>query len=151
MKPYYTVKEEEEDEGRDRRSSSEESIDKIKGKKEEHKELKTKPSNPYIDQPTQRPLQSQSSQPVSMNSQPSLPCQRSLREKVGTKWRKYTKTCMFYILHACFHVFSPFSAYYSPHDIIAEKGPFTRTMRTLWGEGGSSGYVELVGADCWMV
>ena len=27
------------------------------------------------------------------------------------------------IKHACFHVFSPFSAYFSPHDIIAEKGP----------------------------
>ena len=26
------------------------------------------------------------------------------------------------IKHACFHVFSPFSAYFSPHDIIAEKG-----------------------------
>ena len=27
------------------------------------------------------------------------------------------------IKHACFHVFSPFSAYFFPHDIIAEKGP----------------------------
>ena len=72
MKPYYTVKEEEEDEGRDRRSSSEESIDKIKGKKEEHKELKTKPSNPYVDQPARRALHSQSSQP-SLQSQPSQP------------------------------------------------------------------------------
>ena len=26
------------------------------------------------------------------------------------------------IKHACFHVFSPFSAYFFPHDIIAEKG-----------------------------
>ena len=24
--------------------------------------------------------------------------------------------------HACFHVFSPFSAYFSPHNIIVEKG-----------------------------
>ena len=31
------------------------------------------------------------------------------------------KACMFScIKHACFHVFSPFSA----HDIIVEKGPF---------------------------
>ena len=27
-----------------------------------------------------------------------------------------------YMKHACFHVFSPFSAYFFPHDIIAEKG-----------------------------
>ena len=26
------------------------------------------------------------------------------------------------IKHACFHVFSPFSAYFSPHDIVVEKG-----------------------------
>ena len=26
------------------------------------------------------------------------------------------------IKHACFRVFSPFSAYFFPHDIIAEKG-----------------------------
>ena len=32
------------------------------------------------------------------------------------------KTCMFY---ACFHVFSPFSAYFSPHDVVVEKGLFT--------------------------
>ena len=35
--------------------------------------------------------------------------------KVG---RKYIKAFVF----SCFHVFSPFSAYFSPHDIIAEKG-----------------------------
>ena len=28
------------------------------------------------------------------------------------------------IKHACFHVFYPFSAYFSPHDIIVEKGRF---------------------------
>ena len=28
------------------------------------------------------------------------------------------------IKHACFHVFYPFSAYFFPHDIIAEKRPF---------------------------
>ena len=29
------------------------------------------------------------------------------------------------IKHARFHVFSPFSAYFSPHDIIAENGLFS--------------------------
>lgn len=78
MKPCYNVQEEEEEESsRRERSSSEESIDKIKGKKEEHKELKTKPSNPYVDHPARQPLQSQTSQPASMHSQPSLQSQPS--------------------------------------------------------------------------
>ena len=46
--------------------------------------------------------------------------------KVGTKWRKCVKNISVFMLscikHACFHVFSPFSAYFSPHDIIAENG-----------------------------
>ena len=46
--------------------------------------------------------------------------------KVGTKWRK----------HSCFHafmyktcMFSPFSAYFSSHDIIAEKGLLCACVR----------------------
>ena len=46
--------------------------------------------------------------------------------KVGTKMEKIHKNIRVFMLsctkHACFHVFSPFSAYFSPHDIIAEKG-----------------------------
>ena len=41
-------------------------------------------------------------------------------EKIHKNIRVFMLSC---IKHACFHVFSPFSAYFSPHDIIAEKGP----------------------------
>ena len=40
-------------------------------------------------------------------------------EKIHKNIRVFMLSC---IKHACFHVFSPFSAYFSPHDIIAEKG-----------------------------
>ena len=40
-------------------------------------------------------------------------------EKLHKNIRVFMLSC---IKHACFHVFSPFSAYFSPHDIIAEKG-----------------------------
>ena len=40
-------------------------------------------------------------------------------EKIHKNIRVFMLAC---IKHACFHVFSPFSAYFSPHDIIAEKG-----------------------------
>ena len=40
-------------------------------------------------------------------------------EKIHKNIRVFILSC---IKHACFHVFSPFSAYFSPHDIIAEKG-----------------------------
>ena len=78
MKPYYTVKEVEEDEQRERSGSgsSEDSIKKSKGE-EGHKDVKPKPSNPYVDHPARELLQSQTSQPVSMHSQPSLQSQSS--------------------------------------------------------------------------
>ena len=37
-------------------------------------------------------------------------------------YKKYRFSCISCIKHACFHIFFPFSAYFSPHDIIAEKG-----------------------------
>ena len=40
-------------------------------------------------------------------------------EKIHKNIRVFMLSC---IKHACFHIFSPFSAYFSPHDIIAEKG-----------------------------
>ena len=40
-------------------------------------------------------------------------------EKIHKNIRVFMLSC---IKHACFHVFSPFSAYFFPHDIIAEKG-----------------------------
>ena len=40
-------------------------------------------------------------------------------EKIHKNIRVFMLSC---IKYACFHVFSPFSAYFSPHDIIAEKG-----------------------------
>ena len=40
-------------------------------------------------------------------------------EKIHKNIRVFMLSC---IKHACFHVFSPFSAYFSPHDIIAEMG-----------------------------
>ena len=45
-------------------------------------------------------------------------------EKVGTNGEN---TCMFscFMYKTCFDVFSPFSAYLLPHDIIAEKGPLS--------------------------
>ena len=43
-------------------------------------------------------------------------------EKIHKNIRVFMLSC---IKHACFHVFSPFSAYFSPHDIIAEKGLLT--------------------------
>ena len=46
-------------------------------------------------------------------------------EKIHKNIRVFMLSC---IKHACFHVFSPFSAYFSPHDIIAEKGLLTKHM-----------------------
>ena len=40
-------------------------------------------------------------------------------EKIHKNIRVFMLSC---IKHACFQAFSPFSAYFSPHDIIAEKG-----------------------------
>ena len=40
-------------------------------------------------------------------------------EKIHENIRVFMLSC---IKHTCFHVFSPFSAYFFPHDIIAEKG-----------------------------
>ena len=40
-------------------------------------------------------------------------------EKIHKNISVFMLSC---IKHACFHVFSPFSAYFSPHDIIAENG-----------------------------
>ena len=40
-------------------------------------------------------------------------------EKIHKNIRVFMLSC---IKHACFHVFSPFSAYFSSHDIIEEKG-----------------------------
>ena len=40
-------------------------------------------------------------------------------EKIHKNIRVFMLSC---IKHACFHVFSPFSAYFFPHDIIVEKG-----------------------------
>ena len=40
-------------------------------------------------------------------------------EKIHKNSRVFMLSC---IKHACFHVFSPFSAYFFPPDIIAEKG-----------------------------
>ena len=42
--------------------------------------------------------------------------------EVGTKWRKYMKTCMFNFVVSCIkRMFAPFSAHFFPHDIIAER------------------------------
>ena len=40
-------------------------------------------------------------------------------EKIHKNISVFMLSC---IKHACFHVFSPFSAYFFPHDIIAENG-----------------------------
>ena len=40
------------------------------------------------------------------------------------------------IKHACFHVFSPFSAYFFPHDIIVEKGLLSVNTGFFCLEGG---------------
>ena len=47
-------------------------------------------------------------------------------EKIHNNMHVFMLSC---IKHACLHVhvFSPFSAYFSPHDIIAEKGPLQST------------------------
>ena len=39
---------------------------------------------------------------------------------------------MHVFMFSCFHVFPPFSAYFSPHDIIAEKGLENTREHTLW-------------------
>ena len=44
-------------------------------------------------------------------------------EKIHKNIHVFMLSC---IKHACFLVFSPFSAYFSPHDIIAEKGLLLR-------------------------
>ena len=41
-------------------------------------------------------------------------------EKIHENMHVFMLSC---IKHACLHVFSPFSAYFFAHDIIAEKGP----------------------------
>ena len=41
-------------------------------------------------------------------------------EKILVNMHVFMLSC---IKHACFHVFSPFSAYFFAHDIIVEKGP----------------------------
>ena len=41
-------------------------------------------------------------------------------EKIHDNMHVFMLSC---IKHACFDVFSPFSAYFFAHDIIAEKGP----------------------------
>ena len=43
-------------------------------------------------------------------------------EKIHKNIHVFMLSC---IKQACFHVFSPFSAYFSPHDIIVEKGPLS--------------------------
>ena len=49
-------------------------------------------------------------------------------EKIHKSIRVFMLSC---IKHACFHVFSPFSAYFFPHDIIAEKGLFLSLIDTV--------------------
>ena len=49
-------------------------------------------------------------------------------EKIHKNIRVFMLSC---IKHACFHVFSPFSAYFSPHDIIAEKGLFKEEFPSM--------------------
>ena len=44
------------------------------------------------------------------------------------------KTCMFYTWkheNECFYVFSPFSAYFSPHYILVEKGLFAKAYHLV--------------------
>ena len=48
-------------------------------------------------------------------------------EKIHKNIRVFMLSC---IKHACFRVVSPFSAYFSPHDIIAEKGLLMHTFQT---------------------
>ena len=44
-------------------------------------------------------------------------------EKIHKNIRVFMFACFHaFIYKTCFHVFFPFSAYFSPHDIIAEKG-----------------------------
>ena len=50
-------------------------------------------------------------------------------EKIHKNIRVFMLSC---IKHACFHVFSPFSAYFPPHDIIAEKGLFLMPFCTYY-------------------
>ena len=49
-------------------------------------------------------------------------------EKIHKNIRVFMLSC---IKYACFHVFSPFSAYFFPHDIIAEKGLLTQAYLGL--------------------
>ena len=49
------------------------------------------------------------------------------------------------IKHACFHVFSPFSAYFLPHYIVVEKGLFcvhVYLMETQFGISTTAHYLK---------
>ena len=46
-------------------------------------------------------------------------------EKIHENMHVFMLSC---IKHACCHVFSPFSAYFTPHDMIAEKGPLSASQ-----------------------
>ena len=49
-------------------------------------------------------------------------------EKIHKNIRVFMLSCT---KHACFHVFSPFSAYFFSHDIIAEKGLLARPYQQV--------------------
>ena len=67
-------------------------------------------------------------------------------EKIHKNSRVFMLSC---IKHACFHVFSPFSAYFSPHDIIVEKGPLPPYLVSSDQVHAYNGLSGIRGLDCW--
>ena len=59
-------------------------------------------------------------------------------EKIHKNIRVFMLSC---IKHACFHVFSPFSAYFFPHYIVVEKGLLLSDPAQLrWGKNSFHAY-----------